>query len=84
MLSWHARWLFQSVSEMMVGCNGCAEMDLLRPWYELSKVRRRGRSLVGISELDPSQNVEKLAGLIDSGELASISLKRAVRYDLLS
>ena len=56
-----------------------AEMGLLRPWYELA-VRRRGRSLVGISELDPAQNIEKLAELIDSGELASdiTWLKRAV------
>ena len=55
------------------------EMQLIKPWYELS-VRRRGRSLVGISDFSPIENVTKLSELIESGDLASdvTWLKRAV------
>lgn len=55
------------------------EIRELSPWYELSR-RRRGRTLVGLSDRSPEQNIEILADHLDRGELpADITwLKRAV------
>jgi len=55
------------------------EIHALRPWYELSR-RRRGRTLVGLSDRSPEENVETLADHLDRGALpADVTwLKRAV------
>lgn len=56
------------------------EVSALGPWYELSRRRRGGRTLVGIAEQSLEQNVQTLARHLDEGVLpADIKwLKRAV------
>jgi len=55
------------------------EFGQLEPWYELSR-RRRGRTLVGISDQSPERNVQILAEHLDAGVLPTdiTWLKRAV------
>ena len=56
------------------------EMDLMKPWYELSLRRREGRTLVGVAEQSPSKNIVALGELLDAGDLPRDVkwLKRAV------
>lgn len=56
------------------------ELQALKPWYELSLRRRGGRTLVGISEQAPEQNVEQLAQLLDDALQPRdiVWLKRAI------
>ena len=44
------------------------EYQQLRPWYLISRRRRDGRTLVGVSDNDLQQNVEALAQYLDEGE----------------
>lgn len=57
-----------------------SEISQLRPWYELSCRRRGGRTLVGIADQSPEQNLQILADHLDAGKLpADVTwLKRAV------
>lgn len=41
------------------------EFSQLKPWYELSRRRRGGRTLVGIADQSPEQNVQNLAEHLD-------------------
>ena len=41
------------------------EFNQLKPWYELSRRRRGGRTLVGIADQSPEQNVQMLAEHLD-------------------
>lgn len=56
------------------------EVSQLEPWYELSCRRRGGRTLVGIADQPPQQNVLILAEHLDDGVLPTdiTWLKRAV------
>lgn len=56
------------------------EIGQLKPWYELSRRRRGGRTLVGLSDRSPEQAIQTLAELLDDGMLATdiTWLKRAV------
>lgn len=56
------------------------ELGQLRPWYELSRRRRGGRTLVGIAEEPPERNAEALAEHLDAGTLPTdiTWLKRAI------
>jgi D-proline reductase (dithiol) PrdB len=56
------------------------ELGQLRPWYELSRRRRGGRTLVGIAEGPPERNVEALSEHLDAGTLPTdiTWLKRAI------
>lgn len=50
------------------------ELATVIPWYDLSR-RRRGRSLVGISDASPEQNIAAIGQLLDDGRLPLESLK---------
>ncbi len=56
------------------------EFSGLQPWYELSCSRRHGRTLVGVAEQTPAQNVARIAELLDASELPTdiTWLKRAI------
>ncbi|MGD8418249.1 MAG: hypothetical protein PVH91_14410 [Pseudomonadales bacterium] len=56
------------------------EFSQLKPWYELSRRRRGGRTLVGIADQLPEQNTQILAEHLDKGVLPKdiTWLKRAV------
>ncbi|XOV86961.1 MAG: hypothetical protein ACFHX7_18600 [Pseudomonadota bacterium] len=56
------------------------EFSQLKPWYELARRRRRGRTLVGIAEKSPEQNLPVLAGYLDEGLMPTdpVWLKRAI------
>jgi hypothetical protein len=56
------------------------EFSQLRPWYELSCRRRSGRTLVGIAEKTPEENLQILAEHLDDGVLPTdiTWMKRAV------
>ncbi len=56
------------------------EVRELKPWYELSCRRRGGRTLVGIADQTPAQNVQILAEHLDDGVRPTdiTWLKRAV------
>lgn len=56
------------------------EFSQLEPWYELARRRRGGRTLVGIADQSPEQNVQILARHLDDGDIpADITwLKRAI------
>jgi D-proline reductase (dithiol) PrdB len=56
------------------------EFSQLKPWYELSRRRRGGRTLVGIADQPPEQNIQILAEHLDKGVLPPdiTWLKRAV------
>jgi D-proline reductase (dithiol) PrdB len=56
------------------------EVSQLKPWYELSLRRRGGRTLVGIADQPPEQNIQILAEHLDEGVLPTdiTWLKRAV------
>jgi hypothetical protein len=56
------------------------ELGQLTPWYELSRRRRGGRTLVGIADQPPGLNVQALAEHLDAGSLPTDStwLKRAI------
>ena len=56
------------------------EVGQLKPWYELSCRRRGGRTLVGITEQTPEQNIQALAEHLDEDVLPTDMnwLKRAV------
>ena len=43
------------------------EFSQLKPWYELSCRRRGGRTLVGIVDQSPEQNIQTLADFLDEG-----------------
>ena len=55
------------------------ELSELQPWYELSRRRRNGRTLVGISEHSPDDNIRKIGALLDDHALPTdiTWLKRA-------
>jgi hypothetical protein len=56
------------------------EYSSLEPWYELGRTRR-GRTLVGVSEIPVRENLLRLADHLDSGQLPSddlVWLKRAI------
>ena len=50
------------------------ELALLRPWYDLGRRRRRGRSLVGASRRSMDENLRKLGEYLDRGELPESEL----------
>ena len=50
-----------------------ADLASVMPWYELSK-RRRGRTLVGVADLTPAENIRTIGQLLDAGELPLNSL----------
>ena len=56
------------------------EISQLKPWYELSCRRRGGRTLVGLSDRSPEQNIQVLAEHLDGGVLPTdiTWLKRAI------
>ncbi|MEQ9450206.1 MAG: hypothetical protein RJQ07_01360 [Pseudomonadales bacterium] len=56
------------------------EISHLRPWYELSRRRRGGRTLVGVADQSPEQNLQILADHLDGGQITDdiTWLKRAV------
>ena len=56
------------------------EVDHLKPWYELSRRRRNGRTLVGVGEQSLDDMVAALAEVLDEGTLPTdvVWLKRAV------
>lgn len=45
-----------------------AELGALRPWYDLARRRRKGRTLVGVSVDVPEDNVRAIGRLVDAGE----------------
>ncbi len=51
------------------------ELAQLRPWYELSKRRRKGRTLVGISEDSIEDILAELGQLLDANALPTKNLK---------
>ena len=57
-----------------------SELRELRPWYDLSLRRRKGRTLVGISDESPEENIAALGDHLDREETPRdvIWLKRAV------
>ena len=57
-----------------------SELAELRPWYDLSLRRRKGRTLVGISDQPPEENIAVLGDHLDREETPRdvIWLKRAV------
>ena len=57
-----------------------SELKALQPWYELSRRRRNGRTLVGISERSPEDNCKEIGRLLDDAALPSdiTPFKRAV------
>ena len=46
-----------------------SELKALQPWYELSLRRRKGRTLVGISDRTPVENAALLGETLDAGEV---------------
>lgn len=56
------------------------EFSQLEPWYELSCRRRGGRTLVGLTDQPPGQNIQTLAEHLDGGVLPTdiTWLKRAI------
>ena len=59
------------------------EFDQLQPWYELSRRRRGGRTLVGITDQPPAQNIQTLAEHLDRGSLpADINWMKQAIEDL--
>jgi len=52
-----------------------AELQTLNPWHDLSRRRRDGRTLVGISGLSMQENLEKLGRLLDEDRLPDAELK---------
>ncbi len=45
------------------------ELALLKPWHDLGRRRRKGRTLVGASERTIEDNLQKLGELLDADEL---------------
>ena len=45
------------------------ELNLLRPWHDLGRRRRKGRTLVGVSGFSTADNLEKLGNMLDADEL---------------
>ena len=56
------------------------EISQLKPWYELSRRRRGGRTLVGIVDQSPEENIQTLAEHLDDAVLPTdiAWLKRAI------
>lgn len=56
------------------------EIGELAPWYELGRRRRGGRSLVGIANASPEQNIARLGEHLDNNRLPTdiVWLKHAV------
>jgi len=56
------------------------EFSQVQPWYELARRRREGRTLVGIADQPPGQNIQVLAKHLDKGVLPTdvTWLKRAI------
>lgn len=51
------------------------ELTLLKPWYELGRRRRGGRTLVGISQRTPEDNIVAVGQLLDEHKLPLEDLK---------
>jgi len=51
------------------------ELQTLVPWHDLGLRRRAGRSLVGVSGLSMTENIEKLGTLLDNETLPITELK---------
>ena len=45
------------------------EYTTLQPWYEMSLRRRNSRTLVGISDMPPGKNIQRLANYLDKNQL---------------
>lgn len=56
------------------------EIGELAPWYKLGYRRRGGRSLVGIADASPQQNIQRLGEQLDADVLPTdiVWLKRAI------
>ena len=50
------------------------ELQTLAPWHDLSKRRRHGRTLVGVSELSMTENLQTLGQLLDDNVLPTAQL----------
>ena len=50
------------------------DLSTIMPWYDLS-CRRRGRSLVGVSDRTPEENIAAIGRLLDEGRLPLDQLK---------
>ena len=50
------------------------DLAAVQPWYDLSR-RRRGRTLVGVAEGRPEDNLRRIGQLLDQNELPLDSLK---------
>ena len=51
------------------------ELNMLAPWYELSRRRRAGRTLVGASNQSMQENLHRLGDLLDRDELPETALR---------
>ena len=51
------------------------EFALLKPWHELGRRRRHGRTLVGASVCAVQDNLQRLGALLDAGQLPLNELK---------
>ena len=51
------------------------ELAALKPWYDLGRRRRQGRTLVGVSELSINENLQKLGELLDAEALQTPDLR---------
>ncbi|MCZ6617015.1 MAG: hypothetical protein O7E57_02690 [Gammaproteobacteria bacterium] len=57
------------------------ELSTLKPWYDLGRRRRGGRTLVGVSDLSIDENLRKLGEYLDLEQLPTDELiwfKRAI------
>jgi D-proline reductase (dithiol) PrdB len=50
------------------------ELQTLTPWHDLGRRRRRGRTLVGVSDFSITENLQKLGQLLDDNELPTEEL----------
>ena len=51
------------------------ELALLKPWHDLGRRRRQGRTIVGVADHSIEQILEQLGELLDAGELPSGNLR---------
>ena len=51
------------------------EFAMLKPWYDLGRRRRRGRTLVGVSGLSIDENLGRLGDYLDRGQLPANELR---------
>lgn len=52
-----------------------AEVEALKPWHDLGRRRKKGRTLVGLSSLSVMDNALKFADLLENNELPVTELK---------